>query len=183
MLCMRALRIADVKIFEPRVFADDRGSFIEAWNVRTLAIAELHEAFVQDNLAHSPHGVVRGLHYQMGHPQGKLVRCVAGEVFDVAVDLRRSSPTFGEAVAEILSQENGFSMWVPPGFAHGYAVLSESASVYYKCTQFYEPGSERTLRWNDPALGISWPLDRMGTPLVNGRDAAAPLFAAAEAYA
>jgi dTDP-4-dehydrorhamnose 3,5-epimerase len=131
---------------------------------------------------HSRRGVVRGLHYQIGNPQGKLVRCTAGEIFDVAVDLRRSSPTFGEAVWEILSQENGFSIWVPPGFAHGYAVLSESATVYYKCTQFYEPASERGLRWDDPAIAIVWPLDRMGTPLINARDSAAPLLAAAEGY-
>jgi dTDP-4-dehydrorhamnose 3,5-epimerase len=181
-LSMRALRIPEVRVFEPRVFADDRGSFIEAWNTRTLGVAGLHENFVQDNLVHSQRGVVRGLHYQMGHPQGKLVRCVAGEIFDVAVDLRKSSATFGESVAEILSRENGFSMWIPPGFAHGYAVVSESASVYYKCTQFYEPGGERTLRWDDPALGISWPLEQLGALLMNARDADAPLLSAAEAY-
>ncbi len=179
---MRALRIPEVRVFEPRVFADERGSFIEAWNTRTLGVAGLHEAFVQDNLVHSARGVVRGLHYQMGHPQGKLMRCTAGEVFDVAVDLRKSSPTFGQSVWEILSQENGFSMWVPPGFAHGYAVLSESATVYYKCTQFYEAGAERTLLWNDPALAIAWPLDLIGPPQINPRDSAAPLLAAAETY-
>jgi dTDP-4-dehydrorhamnose 3,5-epimerase len=181
-LSVRALRIPEVRIFEPRVFSDERGSFIEAWSTRTLGVAGFHETFVQDNLVHSARGVVRGLHYQMGHPQGKLVRCTAGEIFDVAVDLRRSSPTFGESVWEILSQENGFAMWVPPGFAHGYAVLSESASVYYKCTQFYEPGAERTLRWNDPELGIAWPLDRIGVPQLNARDSGAPMLAAAEVY-
>ena len=182
MLSMRALRIPEVRVFEPRIFADERGSFIEAWNTRTLGVAGLHEVFVQDNLVHSRHGVIRGLHFQLLHPQGKLVRCTEGETFDVAVDIRQSSPTFGKAVWEVLSRENGFSMWVPPGFAHGYAVLSESASVYYKCTQFYEPGAERGVRWNDPALAIEWPLDRIGAAAVNARDAAAPNFADAETY-
>lgn len=183
MLRARALRIPEVQIFEPRVFADDRGSLIEAWNARAFSVAGLHENFVQDNLVHSQRGVVRGLHYQLAHPQGKLVRCTTGEVFDVAVDLRRSSSHYGTAVWQILSQENGLSMWVPPGFAHGYSVLSDAATVYYKCTQFYDPASERTLRWNDPALAIEWPLHEMGATLVNARDAVAPLLAESECYA
>jgi dTDP-4-dehydrorhamnose 3,5-epimerase len=179
---MRALAIPDVRVYEPRIFADDRGSFLEAWNPQTLAVEELHEAFVQDNLVRSRRGVVRGLHFQLKNPQGKFVRCTDGEIVDVAVDIRRSSPTFGQSVAEVLSAENGFAIWVPPGFAHGYAVLSESATVYYKCTQFYEPASERVLLWNDPAIGIEWPLDRMGMPVINARDAAAPLLAGTEVY-
>lgn len=182
MIGMRALRIPDVRIIEPRVFADERGYFLEAWNARALAAAGFDENFVQDNLVHSRHGVVRGLHYQLARPQGKLVRCVAGEIFDVAVDVRASSPTFGEWVAEHLSAENGLALWVPPGFAHGYCVVSESATVYYKCTEFYDSAQERMLLWNDPAVGIAWPLDRMRERIVNARDAAAPPLSMAEKY-
>jgi dTDP-4-dehydrorhamnose 3,5-epimerase len=179
---VRALRIPEVKVFEPRIFADERGYFLEAWNARALSVAGFHENFVQDNLVQSRHGAIRGLHYQMARPQGKLVRCVDGEIFDVAVDLRRSSPTFGQWAAEFLSAANGLSLWVPPGFAHGYCVLTESATVYYKCTEFYDPGEERMLLWNDPAIGIEWPFDRMRARLVNARDAAAPPLAMAETY-
>ena len=182
MIGVRALRIPEVKVFEPRIFADERGYFLEAWNARALSVAGFNENFVQDNLVQSRHGAIRGLHYQMARPQGKLIRCVAGEIFDVAVDLRRSSPTFGEWVAEFLSAENGFSLWVPPGFAHGYCVVSESATVYYKCTEFYDPGEERMLLWSDPAIGIEWPFDRMRARLVNARDAAAPPLSMAETY-
>jgi dTDP-4-dehydrorhamnose 3,5-epimerase len=183
MVSVRALRIPDILVFEPRMFRDDRGYFQEAWNSRTLAAANFHENFVQDNLVHSTRGAVRALHYQLAKPQGKLVRCVAGEIFDVAVDLRRFSPTFGQWVGDYLNAEQGLSLWVPPGFAHGYAVVSDEATVYYKCTEFYSPESERTILWNDPALGIEWPLDRIGAPIVNARDAAAPLLANAEAFA
>jgi dTDP-4-dehydrorhamnose 3,5-epimerase len=182
MIGVRALRIPEVQIFEPQIFTDDRGYFLEAWNARALTAAGFHENFVQDNLVHSLHGAIRGLHYQMARPQGKLIRCVAGEIFDVAVDLRKSSPTFGEWVAEFLSAENGFSLWVPPEFAHGYCVVSASATVYYKCTELYDPGEERMLLWNDPAIGIEWPFDRMNARLVNVRDAAAPPLATAERY-
>ena len=161
MIEVRQLTIPGVRVFQPQIFADDRGRFLEAWNDRVLAAAGFHENFVQDNLVESKHGVIRGLHYQMTRPQGKLVRCTAGEIFDVAVDLRRASPTFGAWTGEILSAENAFSMWSPPGFAHGYCVLSDSATVYYKCTEFYDPSEERFLVWNDPAVGIPWPLDRM----------------------
>lgn len=183
MVSVRALRIPEVLVFEPRMFRDERGYFQEAWNARTLAAANFHENFVQDNLVQSVRGAVRALHYQLDKPQGKFVRCVEGEIFDVAVDLRRSSPTFGKWVGELLGAERGFSVWVPPGFAHGYCVLSDEAKVYYKCTEFYSPESERTLRWNDPALGIEWPLDRIGKVIVNARDASAPLLASAEVYA
>jgi dTDP-4-dehydrorhamnose 3,5-epimerase len=172
-----------VRIFEPRIFTDERGYFLEAWNARTLEAAGLRERFVQDNLVESRHGVIRGLHFQKARPQGKLLRCVAGEVFDVAVDLRRSSPTFGQWVAELLSEKNGHSLWVPPGFAHGYCVLSESALVYYKCTEFYDAADERSLLWNDPAIGIPWPLERMRARLINARDAAAPPLSSAETFA
>lgn len=182
MVTVRPLRISDVRVLEPRIFSDERGYFLEAWNSRALEAAGFHENFVQDNLVSSRHGVVRGLHYQMARPQGKLVRCLTGEIFDVAVDLRSSSPTFGEWVGAPLSEQNAFSLWVPPGFAHGYCVVSESALVYYKCTEFYEPAEERGLLWNDPAIGIDWPLDRMREQLINARDAAASLLAAAETY-
>jgi dTDP-4-dehydrorhamnose 3,5-epimerase len=174
MMKVRALHIPGVLLFEPRMFGDERGYFQEAWNARSLSSAGFHESFVQDNLVHSNRGVVRALHYQMTRPQGKLVRCVAGEIFDVAVDLRRSSPTYGAWAGEFLDAAQGLALWVPPGFAHGYCVVSDAATVYYKCTQFYEPGSERTLLWNDPAIGIAWPLARLGVPLLNARDASAP---------
>jgi dTDP-4-dehydrorhamnose 3,5-epimerase len=179
---VRPLRILDVQVLEPRIFRDERGFFLEAWNSRALAAVGFHSSFVQDNLVDSQHGVVRGLHYQMIRPQGKLVRCVAGEIFDVAVDLRLGSPTFGEWVGEFLSEQNACSLWVPPGFAHGYCVVSESATVYYKCTEFYEPAEERLLLWNDPAIGIDWPFDRMRERLLNARDAAAPPLSVAETY-
>ena len=183
MVNVRALRIPEVLIFEPRIFRDARGYFQEAWNARTLSAAGFHENFVQDNLVHSRRGSIRALHYQLTRPQGKLVRCVAGEIFDAAVDLRRSSATFGQWVGEFLDAEKGLAIWIPPGFAHGYCAVSEVATVYYKCTQFYEPDSERTLLWNDPAIGIEWPVDRMSARLVNVRDAAAPPLSRAEVYA
>ncbi len=182
MVSVRALRIPEVLVFEPRQFRDERGCFQEAWNARTLSAAGFHENFVQDNLVQSAHGAVRALHYQIEHAQGKFVRCVTGEIFDVAVDLRRSSPTFGEWVGEYLDAENGWAMWIPPGFAHGYCVVSESAAVYYKCTQFYDAAAERKLLWNDPAIGIDWPLDRIRRPIVVPRDASAPTLANAETY-
>jgi len=173
--------IPDVKLVEPRVFGDDRGFFYESWNARTLAAAGIDAVFVQDNHSRSRRGVLRGLHYQIEHAQGKLVRCVIGEVYDVAVDLRRSSPTFGRHVGMILSSTNQRMLWVPPGFAHGFVVLSETADFLYKTTDYWFPEHERTLLWNDPALGIEWPL--AGTPIVNAKDAAGIPFAAAEAYA
>jgi dTDP-4-dehydrorhamnose 3,5-epimerase len=179
---VRALRIPGVRMLEAKVFRDERGYFLEAWNARALEAAGFREKFVQDNLAGSRHGVIRGLHYQMARPQGKLVRCIAGEIFDVAVDLRRSSPTFGGWVGELLSEHNGFALWVPPGFAHGYCVLSDAATVHYKCTESYEPAQERVLLWNDPTVGVDWPLARMGARLVNARDAAGSPLSSAETY-
>jgi dTDP-4-dehydrorhamnose 3,5-epimerase len=173
--------IAEVVLLEPKVFGDARGFFFESWNRREFAALVGEDAvFVQDNHSASARGVLRGLHYQVLQPQGKLVRVVAGEVFDVAVDLRRSSPTFGKWVGERLSAANRRMMWVPPGFAHGFLVLSESAEFLYKATDYYAPEHERTLLWNDPALGIAWPLE--GVPMLKPRDAAGAPLAEAEAY-
>lgn len=172
--------IPDVLVVEPRVFGDERGFFFESWNRRALAQAGLDVDFVQDNHSRSSRGVLRGLHYQIRHPQGKLVRVVAGEVFDVAVDLRRGSPTFGRHVAVALSAENKRMLWVPPGFAHGFCVTSDSADFLYKTTDYWRPEHERTLLWNDPALGIAWPLK--GEPVVAAKDAAGTPLAKAETF-
>src|SRR5512143_1390821 len=171
----------DVRLIEPVVRSDDRGFFLETWNARAFAAAGIDATFVQDNHSRSRQGVLRGLHYQIEHAQGKLVRCVVGAVFDVAVDLRRSSPTFGRAVGVTLSADNRAMLWVPPGFAHGFVVLSESADFLYKTTDYWYPEHERTLLWNDPALGIEWPL--AAPPLLNAKDAAGTPLARAEVYA
>lgn len=169
--------IPGVLILEPQVFGDERGFFFESFNQRAFAERTgLNPAFVQDNHSRSARGVLRGLHYQIRQPQGKLVRVVAGEVFDVAVDLRRSSPTFGQWVGATLSESNKRLMWIPEGFGHGFLVLSESADFLYKTTDYYAPQHERTVAWNDPGLGIRWPLqgeprlsakDRQGLPLAD----------------
>lgn len=171
-----------VMLIEPRVFGDDRGFFMESWNARSFADAGLDLAFVQDNHSRSARGVLRGLHYQLKNPQGKLVRVTAGAVFDVAVDVRRSSPHFGRWVGYELSDANKRMLWVPPGFAHGFVVLSDSADFLYKCTQLYDGSDDRGIRWDDPAVGIDWPLAGM-TPQLSGKDAAAPLLADAEVFA
>jgi dTDP-4-dehydrorhamnose 3,5-epimerase len=150
--------IPDVIIVDPKVFEDHRGFFMETWEARKFARAGIDVNFVQDNHSKSFQGTLRGLHYQIQHPQGKLVRVVAGEVFDVVVDLRRSSPTFGKWAGVYLSSENKRQIWVPPGFAHGFYVLSDSAEFIYKCTDFYAPEHERTILWNDQSLGIAWPI-------------------------
>ena len=151
--------IPDVLILEPKVFGDSRGFFFESYNEKTFREATGVTAhFVQDNHSRSARGVLRGLHYQVEQPQGKLVRCTQGEVFDVAVDIRRDSPTFGQWVGEILSEENKRLMWIPPGLAHGFLVLSESADFLYKTTEYYAPQHERAILWNDPDLAIAWPL-------------------------
>ncbi|MFO1413417.1 MAG: dTDP-4-dehydrorhamnose 3,5-epimerase [Burkholderiales bacterium] len=173
--------LPEVLLVEPRVFGDDRGFFYESWNRRTFAQAGLDVDFVQDNHSRSRRGVLRGLHYQIEHAQGKLVRAVSGEVFDVAVDLRRSSPNFGKSVSVVLSAANKRMLWVPPGFAHGFVVVSEDAEFLYKTTDYWFPEHERTLLWNDPALGIDWPLD--GAPTLAPKDAAGKLLADAETYA
>jgi len=180
---MKVLRedLGGVKVLEPRVFGDDRGYFYESWNQRAFdALVGRPIAFVQDNHSQSVRGVLRGLHYQVRQTQGKLVRVIAGEVFDVAVDLRRSSPTFGQWMGDVLSGENRRMIWVPEGFAHGFVVLSETAEVLYKATEFYAPDHERTLLWNDPAIGIDWRF--AGTPLLKPKDAAGLPLAQAETF-
>ena len=149
--------IADVQLLEPRVFEDSRGLFFESYNERVLAEVGIVGSFVQDNQSFSYKDVVRGLHYQVKQPQGKLIRCLSGEIFDVAVDLRRNSPTFCKWVGETLSACNRQMLWIPPGFAHGFMVLSDGAQVLYKATEFYAPQHERTILWNDPTLHIEWP--------------------------
>jgi dTDP-4-dehydrorhamnose 3,5-epimerase len=172
--------IPDVLIVEPRVFRDARGHFFESWNRRAFAAAGLDVDFVQDNHSRSTRGVLRGLHYQIRHAQGKLVRVIAGEVYDVAVDLRRSSPTFGRHVAVTLSADDERMLWVPPGFAHGFCVTSDSADFLYKTTDYWHAEHERTLKWNDPALGIDWPVR---DPVIAAKDAAGVPLASAETYA
>ena len=164
--------ISDVKIIEPRVFGDARGFFQETWNAQTFAKLGLNLSFVQDNHSRSAQGILRGLHYQMKHTQGKLVRVSHGTVLDIAVDLRRSSPSFGQHVAVELSGENNRMLWVPPGFAHGFYVLSESADFIYKCTDYYAPEFERSLLWSDPALKIDWRLVGGQAPSLAAKDAA-----------
>ena len=180
---MRAIAtsLPDVLIVEPRVFEDARGFFFESYNRRAFAEAGIEAEFVQDNHSRSVRGVLRGLHYQVQHAQGKLVRVVAGEVFDVAVDLRRSSPTFGRHVAMRLSASDRRMLYVPPGFAHGFLVLSDAAEFLYKTTDYWYPAHERTLRFDDPALGIAWPVDV--APTLAPKDAAGVLLADAETYA
>lgn len=172
--------IPEVFLIEPKVFGDARGFFYESWNKRAFADMGLDMEFVQDNHSRSQRGVLRGLHYQIHHPQGKLVRVVVGEVFDVAVDLRRASPTFGQWVGFSLSAENKRMAWIPPGFAHGFYVISEVAEFLYKTTDYYFPEHERSLLWNDPAVGIDWPL--AGEPLLATKDAAGVPLQAAEVF-
>ena len=174
--------IPDVLILEPKVFGDARGFFFESFNARDFAQATgLEVDFVQDNHSKSAQGVLRGLHYQIQHPQGKLVRVVQGEVFDVAVDLRRSSATFGRWVGVHLSADNHRQLWVPPGFAHGFVVTSESAEFLYKTTDYWYPEHERSLLWSDPTVAIQWPLDT--APLLAAKDAAGRLLAEADVFA
>jgi dTDP-4-dehydrorhamnose 3,5-epimerase len=172
--------IPEVLILEPRVFGDDRGFFLESYNERVFRDAGIVGRFVQDNHSRSVRNVIRGLHYQIRKPQGKLVRVVNGAVFDVAVDLRRSSPTFGRWAGTELSDQNKRILWIPPGFAHGFVVLSPTVDFLYKTTEFYEPQWDRTVLWNDPDLAIRWPID--GTPTVSAKDAAAPPFRLAEVF-
>jgi dTDP-4-dehydrorhamnose 3,5-epimerase len=171
--------IPDVLVLEPRVFGDERGFFFESWNQREFARLGLPAHFVQDNHSKSARGILRGLHYQTQQVQGKLVRVVAGEVFDVAVDMRRGSPTLGRWAGALLSAANRRMMWIPPGFAHGFYVTADSAEFVYKCTDFYAPEHEVALRWDDPAIGIPWPLVDGQPPLLSAKDAAGLGFAEA----
>lgn len=167
---------------EPAVHSDGRGYFMETWQARRFRDAGIDAEFVQDNFSQSSKNTLRGLHFQIQYPQGKLLRVVAGEVFDVAVDLRRSSPNFGKWVGEILSAENRHQLWVPPGFAHGFMVLSETAEIEYKCTDYYAPEFERSIRWDDPDIGIEWPLPLGEQPILSSKDAAAALLEASDTY-
>jgi dTDP-4-dehydrorhamnose 3,5-epimerase len=173
--------IPEILVLEPRVFGDDRGFFFESYNQKAfLEDTGLDVAFVQDNHSKSARNVLRGLHYQIAHAQGKLVRAVQGAVWDVAVDIRKSSPTFGRHVAMELSAENKRMMWVPPGFAHGFVVLTETAEFLYKTTDYWYPEHERSILWNDPALGLEWPLS--GAPLLSAKDVSGVPLANAELF-
>jgi dTDP-4-dehydrorhamnose 3,5-epimerase len=177
---VQATAIPGVLIVEPVVFGDERGFFLESFNEREMCRIGIDAHFVQDNHSRSQQSVLRGLHYQIAHPQGKLVRAVSGRVFDVAVDIRRESPAFGKWVGVELSAENKRMFWLPPGMAHGFVVLSDSADFLYKATEYYDPKSERTILWNDPDLGIEWPLT--GQPILSQKDAAATRFRDAEVF-
>ena len=174
--------IGDVLLVEPVVHGDDRGFFLESWHAARYAEAGIVLPFVQDNHSRSVRGTLRGLHYQVVRPQGKLVRVVRGAIFDVAVDLRRGSPTFGRWVGTVLSDENRHQLWVPPGFAHGFYVTADSADVIYKCTDYYAREHESTLRWDDPAIGIEWPLANGCAPRLSPKDAAGLAFEEAPTY-
>ncbi len=172
-------RLRGMYLIEPRVFADERGFFMETYHQAKFADGGITLPFVQDNHSRSCRGTLRGLHYQIQHPQGKLVRVVQGEVYDVGVDLRRDSPTFGLWIGEYLSAENKRQLYVPPGFAHGFCVVSETAEVTYKCTDLYHPEHERSLLWNDPQLDIDWPIEE---PILSAKDAAGSPLGEAETY-
>ncbi|QDV08764.1 dTDP-4-dehydrorhamnose 3,5-epimerase [Planctomycetes bacterium Poly30] len=174
--------IPDVVLCIPKVFGDDRGFFLETFRADEFERECAPVKFVQDNHSKSAQGILRGLHYQNPKPQGKLVRVVEGEVFDVAVDMRKSSPTFGQWVGEILSAENKHMLWVPAGFAHGFYVTSATAEFVYKCTDFYAPENEQSLLWNDPEVGIQWPLVNREEPLLSAKDADGVRFSAASTF-
>jgi len=167
----------------PAVFADDRGYFMETWQARRYRDAGIDADFVQDNFSQSSKGTLRGLHYQIEQSQGKLLRVVLGEVFDVAVDLRKASPNFGRWAGEILSADNKQQLWIPSGFGHGFLVLSDTAEFEYKCTDYYAPDFERSIHWNDPDIGIDWPLAEGEQPMLSKKDALAPNLKDAETYA
>jgi dTDP-4-dehydrorhamnose 3,5-epimerase len=174
--------IPEVLLIEPQVFQDERGFFLESYQAKKFAASGIPHTFVQDNHSASHQDVLRGLHYQIRQPQGKLLRVVVGEIFDVAVDLRRASSTFGKWAGVTLSAQNKHLFWVPPGFAHGFLVLSEWAEVLYKATDFYAPQWERTLRWDDPTVEIPWPLVAGRTPILSVKDAAGKLLPEAEIF-
>jgi dTDP-4-dehydrorhamnose 3,5-epimerase len=175
-------RLPEVVLIKPRVFGDARGYFFETWQAQRYEGASIAAHFVQDNHSHSTRGTLRGLHFQIQQPQGKLVRVTRGDVFDVAVDMRRSSPRFGQWVGATLSEANHHMLWVPPGFAHGYLTLTDEVDFIYKCTDYYAPQHERAIRWDDPKVGVKWPLPLGTAPILSAKDAAAPLLAQAESY-
>lgn len=172
--------ILDMILIEPKVFGDERGFFLETYSEKALAEIGIQQRFVQDNQSYSKQNVVRGLHYQIQHPQGKLICVVAGEIFDVGVDLRKNSPTFGKWHGALLSAQNKHILWIPPGFAHGFSVLSEGARVLYKVTDIYSPEYERAILWNDPALKIDWKIT--GEPIISAKDAKGQLLSAATVF-
>ncbi len=179
---IRDTALAEVKLIEPQIFGDARGYFFESWNAKAFREAGIEARFVQDNHSRSRRGVLRGLHYQVSQPQGKLVRVVSGAVFDVAVDLRRSSPGFGRWAGVELSAWNHRMLWLPPGFGHGFYVLSETADFLYKTTDYWAPEHERTIRWDDPTLAIEWPVPAGMPPRVSDQDARGVAFTEAECY-
>lgn len=174
--------IPNVLMLSPKVFEDERGFFMESYQVEKFAALGITASFVQDNHSRSSQGVLRGLHYQIRQAQGKLVRAVLGEIYDVAVDIRRTSPTFGKWVGVRLSAENKQQLWIPPGFAHGYYVISDWAEIIYKATDYYAPLWERTLLWNDPQLGVQWPLLKDHPLVISSKDQAGTSFSQAEVY-
>ena len=175
--------LSGVKLIDPHVFGDGRGFFLETWSERAYADAGLPFTFVQDNHSRSRRGVLRGMHYQIEHPQGKLVRVVNGAVYDVVVDMRRSSPTFGQWEGFYLTGENKRILWAPPGMAHGFLCLVNETDFLYKCTDVYAPEHERSLLWSEPTVAIEWPLDKIGEPIVNAKDQTAKRFEEADTYA
>jgi dTDP-4-dehydrorhamnose 3,5-epimerase len=175
-------RLPEVVLIKPRVFGDARGFFFETWQEQRFADAGIGMSFVQDNHSHSTRYTLRGLHFQVEQPQGKLVRVTRGKAFDVAVDIRRSSPRFGQWIGVELSDANHHMLWVPPGFAHGYLALSEEIDFLYKCTDYYAPQHERTIRWDDPQLGVEWPLPPGVAPILSSKDAVAPVLRHAGSY-
>ncbi len=178
-----ATHIPDIIVIEPVVYGDSRGFYMDTWQEEKYADAGIDANFVQDSHSRSSFGALRGLHYQVSRAQGKLVRVIQGEVFDVAVDIRKSSPTYGQWVGEVLSADNRKLLWIPPGFAHGFLVLSESADFEYRLTDFYAPQHQRTIRWDDPDLAIRWPLGDGQKPLLSEKDRAGVFFNDAEVYA
>ncbi|HEY3624678.1 MAG TPA: dTDP-4-dehydrorhamnose 3,5-epimerase [Terracidiphilus sp.] len=172
--------LRDVKLLRPRRFGDERGWFAEVFNARTFAAAGLPDKFTQDNQSFSQRGVLRGLHYQLEQPQGKIIRALSGQIWDVAVDLRRDSPDFGKWTGVQLTGEELEFLWIPEGFAHGFVVLSDSANVFYKTTAYYYREAERCIRWDDPTLAIDWPLDGISEPIVSAKDAAGKWFTEAD---
>jgi dTDP-4-dehydrorhamnose 3,5-epimerase len=175
-------RLPEVVLIKPRIFGDARGFFFESWHEQKFASAGIDVLFVQDNHSHSVRHTLRGLHFQIQQPQGKLVHVTRGEVFDVAVDIRRSSPRFGQWVGALLNDSNHHMLWVPPGFAHGYLALSDEVDFLYKCTDNYAPQYERSIRWDDAHIGVQWPLPAGVAPTLSAKDAAAPAFKDAESY-
>ncbi|MBI9046115.1 MAG: dTDP-4-dehydrorhamnose 3,5-epimerase [Anaerolineaceae bacterium] len=178
----KALQLPEVIEIEPRVFRDERGYFMETFQFERFSQNGIDQVFVQDNQSGSQQGILRGLHYQINHPQGKLVRVVTGEIFDVAVDIRRNSPTFGQWVGSILSESNKKQLWIPPGFAHGFLTLSSWAEIHYKCTDYYHPDSERTIIWNDAAINILWPFINQSLPVVSEKDSKGMVLGEADLY-